>query len=228
MHIEKLRLHSDNIDQQVSFFRNILGLVTRSSEGLLSIDVGTSVLEFVDSPVDGKYHYCFLIPSNQIEEAKEWLSKRLDLIEVEENNFIANFESWNAHSIYFYDGNGNIAELIARHDLQNESQDKFGIQSLISINEIGTPHVNPRALDRQLQSTIGSLYWKGDLDRFSTHGDQYGLFLIPNYKIKKTWFPTEIEVKPLPYSSTIVQDSNKYLVQYINEKLLIDLVNNNP
>ena len=99
---------------------------------------------------------------------------------------------------------------------------------MISINEIGTPHVNPRALDRQLQSTIGSLYWKGDLDRFSTHGDQYGLFLLPNYKIKKTWFPTEIEVKPLPYSATIVQDSNKYLVQYINEKLLMDLVNNNP
>ena len=149
------------------------------------------------------------------------MCNRLDLIPVEDNNYIANFESWNAHSIYFYDGDGNIAELITRHDLQNESVNKFGIHSFLSVNEIGTPSSDIRSLDTQLTIQIGSTYWKGDRDRFSTNGNQHGLFLLPNYTIKKTWFPTQIEIKPLPYSALIVHKEKEYAITYKNEIMKI-------
>ena len=221
MQINKLTLHSNNIVSQVAFFKDILGFEVVNKVDLISITIGTSTLEFVNTPVYGKYHYCFLIPCNQIEEAKDWLSNRLDLIPVVDNNYIANFESWNANAIYFYDGDGNIAELIARHDLQNESNEEFGIHSLLSINEIGTPSFHIRALDAQLTEEIGSTYWKGDKDRFSTNGNQDGLFLLPNYNIKKTWYPTEIELLPLPYTATIIQNGNAYKIKYKGERMSI-------
>ena len=217
MRIKKLTLQSNNIECQASFFKNLLGCNVRQLENLISIKIGTSILEFVNAPVYGKYHYCFLIPCNQIEEAKEWFSNKLDLIPVEDNNFIANFESWNAQSMYFYDGEGNIAELIARHDLQNESDEYFGIHSFLSVNELGNPTSDPRSINQQLNEIIGSQHWKGDLDRFATNGDQHGLFLLPNYTIKKTWFPTQIEIKPLPYSALIVHKEKEYAITYENE-----------
>ena len=222
MQIKKLTLQSNSIDCQVSFFRDILGFDVENKVNLISITIGTTTLEFVNSPVDGKYHYCFLIPCNQMDKAIEWLSNRLDLIPVENYNLIANFESWNAHSIYFFDGDGNLAELIARHDLQNQSDEEFGIHSFLSVNEIGTPSSDIRTLDSQLTEEIGSSYWKGDRDRFSTNGDQHGLFLLPNYTIKKTWYPTEIEVMPLPYTATIIQNDKEYDVSYENEIMRIE------
>lgn len=224
MQINKLALNTNNIDSQVAFFKDILGFEVEHKVDLISITIGTSTLEFVNTPVDGKYHYCFLIPCNQIDKAKEWLSNKIDLIPVEDNNFIAYFEFWNAHSIYFYDGDGNIAELIARHDLQNDSDKEFGIHSFLSVNEIGMPSSDIRSLDTYLTNEIGSIYWKGDRDRFSANGDQHGLFLLPNFNIKKTWYPTEIEVLPLPYTATIIQDGKVYDVSYENEVMRIDSI----
>ncbi len=224
MRIKKLTLQSNDIARQVSFFKDTLGFTVERSENLLSIVIGNSTLEFIDVPVDGKYHYCFLIPCNQIEEAKVWLSQKLELILVENHNYIAHFDTWNADSIYFYDGNGNIAELIARHDLINRSDKKFGLNSFLSINEIGTPTSDTRRLDHQLTNEIGSEFWKGNLDTFSTNGNQHGLFLLPNYLIKKTWFPTPIKVMPLPYTATIIQDENQYQINYKNENMQVEFL----
>lgn len=221
MYIKKLTLHSKDFNKQVRFFRDCLGFDVAYSDNSATINMGLSKLEFIKGHVDGKYHYCFLIPCNQIKEALDWLSNRLDLISVERDSYISHFESWNAYSIYFYDGEGNIAELIARLDLQNESTEEFGTHSFLSINEIGTPTSDPRSLDDHLRNTIGSPYWKGDLDRFSTNGDQQGLFLLPNYKIKKTWYPTQIEVRPLPYLATIIQDNQEFSITYENEEMNI-------
>lgn len=224
MQIKKLTLHSNSLDQQYSFFEKILGFNVERNEKLISIAIGASVLEFIDTPVKGKYHYCFLIPCNQIEEAQEWMSKRHNLIPIEPNINIAHFKSWNSHSIYFYDGEGNIAEFIARHDLKNESHEKFGIHSFLSINEIGTPTAHPRSTDFQLQCAMGSQFWKGDLDRFSTHGDENGLFLLPNYKIKTTWYPTDVKVMPVPYSAIIICKMKEYSLAYKDETLTIHIV----
>ncbi|MNL17020.1 hypothetical protein D3C87_1380890 [compost metagenome] len=86
----------------------------------LIIQVGSSVLKFIENPeFDSVYHFAFNIPENKLEEAIKWCADKIDLIMIENKRVIANFETWNANAIYFYDNNGNLLEFIARHDLDN-------------------------------------------------------------------------------------------------------------
>ena len=46
-------------------------------------------------------------------------------------------QNWNAHQVYFRAPQGNILELIARHELLNASQAEFSRRSFLNISEIG-------------------------------------------------------------------------------------------
>ena len=122
MKIKEILLFTNELPKQKFFYKNILGFdLLTETKNEFSLQVGWTILKFKYSPEPYKYHYCFLIPSNKLEEAIIWLKKRLTIISTNDNP-VHHFESWNAHASYFYDGAGNLAEFIVRHDLKNENQ----------------------------------------------------------------------------------------------------------
>lgn len=199
MNIKRLTLFSDNIKAQRHFYEDSLGLSTEETFEGFVVKVGNSKLNFIYSKNPYQYHYCFLIPCNQLKAATSWLKKRLDLIPIETGKYNVFFDSWNAESVYFYDGNGNIVEFIARFDLKNEIQVPFKSEHILCLNEIGMVSGDNISLFKKLNESFGVKKWRGSLDRFCAVGNQEGLLLLLNNKVKKTWFPTEAFPQRSPF-----------------------------
>ncbi len=221
MKIREITLFTNQLTQQLSFYKTILGFeIINESTQNFAFQVGFTKMTFNASEQKHTYHYCFLIPSNQLEAAIKWLSLKLDIIKIEEERIIQNFEIWNADSIYFYDGAGNLAEFIVRYDLENEiSNENFDLSQILCLNEIGMPTQNVKKINQELEKELKSKFWKGDLERFGTNGTQEGLFLLVNNEIKKEWFPTDLETKPSPFEGIFEVEKHLYTMQFRKESI---------
>ncbi|MFT6747597.1 MAG: catechol-2,3-dioxygenase, partial [Glaciecola sp.] len=171
MKFRKLSLYTNNLESEFQFYANTLGFeVVESGPTRFSVKVGWSQLSFAKSESEHKYHYCFLIPSNQLDQALDWVEKRTEVIIIEKNKKIQNFKTWNADSFYFNDASGNLAEFIVRHDLNNSNSSSFDLPMALGINEIGMPTTDISNTNNQLVTEIDSKFWKGDYERFGTNG----------------------------------------------------------
>ena len=217
MKIRSLTLYSENLETQQSFYTVVMGFkLINSGPTSFTIQVGWTELTFERSDQKRIYHFAFLIPSNKLGEALEWTEKRVPSLPTDNGEKIARFESWNANAFYFYDADGNIAEFIVRHDLKNESQETFGSKSVRCVNEIGMPTDDIQTLNQQLESIYDSPFWKGNKERFGTNGTQQGLFLLPNHRIKKEWFPTLDTLVPEPFKIEFESNGNAHSFRFEN------------
>ena len=220
MKFKKLKLYTNKLELEKRFYSAILGFkIIDEGSDYFSLKIGWSELSFEKSETEHKYHYCFLIPANKLNEALEWMGKRTEVIDIEDGRKIENFKSWNADSFYFYDASGNIAECIARYDLKNNIESDFDISEVLGVNEMGMPTKDVQKINNQLQTGLGTKFWKGDLKRFGTNGSQEGIFLLPNYKLKDIWFPASVKIKPEPFEAIIENNGKEYLLEFRNEKL---------
>ena len=163
MIIKELTLYTNELEREKKFYTQTLGFdFEENCSNMFSVKIGRTKLNFQQTEMSHRYHYCFLIPANQLASAIKWLENRVAIIEIEKGKVIQRFESWNADSIYFYDGSGNIAEFIVRYDLKNESEEEFGLSSIISVNEIGLATKNVAKTNQQLADGINSEFWKGN------------------------------------------------------------------
>jgi catechol 2,3-dioxygenase-like lactoylglutathione lyase family enzyme len=216
MKITALTLYTNKHAEQKDFYSKTLGFAVLSEDvNEFTIQVGDSKLTFRHSDEDFKYHYCFLIPSNLLNEGAEWLKQRLDPIKIEDDRIIQPLESWNASSVYFYDGAGNLAEFIVRYDLENEDSGLFDVSKILCVNEIGMPSGNIQELNSQLEREIHSPFWKGNCERFGTNGSQDGLFLLVNNELKKNWFPTDVPTQNSPFEAVVEVDGECYEVEFL-------------
>ena len=223
MRIREITLFTNQLTEQLHFYKNILGfqIIDESSEQF-TFQAGFSKITFQKSKENHSYHYCFLIPSNKLQAAIKWLDERLDIIKIEGDRIIQNFESWNADSVYFYDGAGNIAEFIVRYDLENQmTEEGFDVSTILCLNEIGTPTQDILGTNNFLETEIGSKFWKGDFERFGTNGTQEGLFLLVNNEVKKEWFPTQLSIETSPFHGIFQVESNLYALQFKDNKISI-------
>ena len=190
MNIESLTLHTRVLAQQRAFYVDTLGLTVESEdEHALALRIGTTRLTFVqDESFGGFYHFAFSIPKNQFDAAYGWMEARIPLLTDEENQSAFELSSpWNSQGLYFDDADGNIAELIARHDLDNASGEPFGPQSLLCVSEIGlvVPDVPERV--RELTRTYNLQPFDGVSDTFTAVGTHDGMFItVPE---GRGWFP---------------------------------------
>lgn len=225
MKIKELQLLTNQLKETKKFYTNILGLkVIDESSNEITLQAGCSELTFIETKSTHIYHFCFLIPSNKIYEALEWFEKRGNILLIESQRKIQHFESWNAHSFYFFDPSGNIVEFIARQELKNESNVAFDSNSILCINEIGMPTKDILATNELLERELHSKFWKGNLDSFGTHGSQTGLLLLPNYLLKAKWFPTTIKIKPEPFKVQLDINKISYSMEYKNEFISISVL----
>lgn len=193
MHILEIELLTGNLEETEHFYSNLAGLTTKQKDTTsISFMAGHSTLTFIRSgELNPRYHFAFNIPKNQVESAAAWVAERFELILGPDNETIADFISWNAKAVYFYDNNGNILELIARFDLDTASDRPFSASSILSISEIGIVTDAPMAFAKQLIEKENFSYFSKSpvSESFVVLGDDNGLLII--VKNHRNWYPTQ-------------------------------------
>lgn len=193
MKIEKLEIETTNIQQQFAFYSELLGLpVVQKDEDQFSVQIGYSSLKFQQKQKATPYHIAFHIPAYFEEKALAWLKERVKIqsFNSEKKNEIVDFSSWNAKSIYFYDKDRNILEFISRRYLSKSPAEKFSVENMLGIAEIGLATTDVKTAFDFLQQEFSLKKYAGDLEKFCPIGDDEGL-LITIDKDKKDWFPTD-------------------------------------
>ena len=189
MQFTHVHLQTSQLAAQRIFYEDTLGLVVSDeSPTSFTVQVGSSRLTFEQSDQEFRYHFAFNIPENQIEDGMRWLEQQgVPLIRLN-NQLLFNFVNWDAHSVYFLDAAGNIAEVIARHRLPNTSQAAFGADSLLSVSEVGLATNDVLATVEQLQAELGTPVFDGQgSDTFTAVGDDEGLLIV--VRIGRIWYP---------------------------------------
>lgn len=200
MKLEHIQIQTNDLKSTLAFYQDVLGLpIIEKTSQFISIQAGSSVLKFIENPESNSiYHFAFNIPENKLDEAINWCENKVDLLVIEDKRIIANFETWNANAVYFYDNNGNLLEFIARHDLDNLHIKEFGPKSILSISEIGIVDENPLELGEELIEKHGLEFFSKNYnsEAFAAIGDDEGLLII--VKPYRNWYPTETPSKKNP------------------------------
>ena len=208
MKLAHIQIQSNNIQQTATFYKDILDLpIIEKTKESVSIQAGNSVLEFIENPeFKSIYHFAFNIPENKLDEAIDWCKSKVDLIFIEDQKVITNFENWNANAIYFYDNSSNLLEFIARHDLDNAQTEAFSSNAILNISEIGIVSENPLALGEQLIEQHGLEFFSknANSELFAAVGDDEGLLIM--VKPNRNWYPTQT---PSESNKTAVRIENK-------------------
>ncbi|BDD05791.1 VOC family protein [Aureibacter tunicatorum] len=197
MIIKELIINTAHLVEQKKFYSETMGLkLIDSDENSFVVEIGNSQLKFVSNESFTPYHFAINIPCNMVYEALAWLKEKVVILKDGENE-VQEFVNWNAESIYFYDGDRNIVELIARKNLDNESNGDFGLEHWLEVSEIGMPVDNIAEILNRLRSKVGTDVYDGSVERFCAIGDEKGLIICIDKNKKKEWYPT----KDFPYSS---------------------------
>ena len=222
MKIRELQLYTNELDKTKAFYTSILAFeLIDETENQFSLQIGWTKLTFVKSDEEHIYHFSFLVDKTLFDDAFVWMKNRVEILNTTEENQIAFFENWNAKSFYFYDGAGNLAEIITHNNLAYENDAEFDQHSILGISEIGLPTTDIEATNQLLEEKTTSKFWKGDFETFGTNGSDEGKILLPNYFIKTTWFPTTDTITPTPFTAILENENHYSKVIFNNNKLNI-------
>ncbi len=196
MKIQKLILESHVPAALAAFYGDLLQLPVKKESDQVIVQVGNSQLVFKPAKENTRpyYHFAFNIPSNKIEEAGQWLSERTTLLWLDDyHSSIADFDTWHARAIYFYDPAGNVVELIARFDLNDNEIEQFSPAQIRNISEacVVFSHDQFDANTSELMQQYELTYFgkQEPLPQFRTIGDDEGLLIcVPE---KRPWYPTK-------------------------------------
>ncbi|MDW2887127.1 VOC family protein [Exiguobacterium artemiae] len=146
MKITAATLWTNDVKLMQDFYTETLGFpLVEETATAFTMQIGTSQLRFeLDTTEQPKqYHFAFNVPGDSFRLAKDWLQHRVPLL-IEDGKDEIYFENINAHSVYFYDPDENVVELIARHDVNPaKSLETFTVNDILDIGEMNvtTPDV---------------------------------------------------------------------------------------
>lgn len=216
MKIKELILYTNNLEEQFDFYSRILGIeVVHKSSKKFSLNIGTSILSFVENENFTPYHFAFNIPSNKELEALDWLKSKVSILK-DGNQELIDFTSWNAKAMYFYDSDKNIVEFIARKNLKKNSDKSFDSKSLLEISEIGTATQNLTEKHHYLTHHIGLSQYSGGPDRFCAIGSENGLFICID-KNQKDWYPNSDKAFSSDFNIIIEVEHKQMNIQFKND-----------
>jgi len=217
MKIEEIRLYAERLDALKDFYGVQLELpIIASSNTSITFSVGSSRLTFLqsDSVANPFYHFAFNIEESKNGLAIEWLKSRGININQVDDHDESYFESWNCHSIYFYDPAGNIVEFIARHNQQHESYSEFTTKDIMNISEIGLPSNDVMELSTYIQEEFKEQIYLSGSAAFTPIGDEEGLLILSS--LQRIWLGSdkESEIFPLEIVINKGKSETKQLLQY--------------
>ncbi|MCC9624782.1 hypothetical protein LPB41_24125 [Thalassospira sp. MA62] len=157
MRITEAMLYTNRLDEMKRFYVEKLGLsVVDENSTRFQIELGEDTLIFQEAITEQErqYHFAINIPANRFKEAKEWIMSRVPLL-TEEGEDEIYFEGIDASSLYFYDADENVIELIARHSINPESNiESFSSNEFLGIGEMSLTVEDPSLVATALE-TLG-------------------------------------------------------------------------
>ncbi len=211
MLIQELQLHTTDLVAQKSFYSEVLACqIVAETADKFTVQTGNSLLTFQKTHLVGQkpcYHFAFNVPSNQINDAFNWLkSRNIDVLPTAKNDeddslvYIANFDEWQADAVYFHDPAGNIVEFIARQEFARPSAKPFSAESIVSISEIAVVAVGKDAkqyaAELREKYDITSFQKGSNTLEFWALGADNGLVLV--VRENRIFFPTQIPAARFP------------------------------
>lgn len=196
MLFQEIRLQTRKLSPLYHFYKDILELfLSEPNDSHFTIHTRDTRLIFEEAKnnlAEPFYHFAFNIPSNKVQQAYDWLKERTDLLWIEDyKSHIADFKNWNAKSVYFLDPAGNVAEFIARADLNDVVDEPFSSSHVRSVSEIGLvfPEQRFKQSFEKLMKDHQLTYFakQPPLESFCAIGDDEGLFII--VPENRSWYP---------------------------------------
>lgn len=199
MEFLEIELLSKNIKRQKAFYDDLGFEITENQEGF-SIQAGKTKLIFKEETEEENfYHFAFLIYENHFADTLNFIKQKgINILpDRETGDEITYWAKGTGKSFYFLDEDKNIVEFVIRPTLNYHSDEKWSIDKILKINEIGTP-VNvaidtSHSLIRDYQLNIPQRYIDRFSDDFCWFGDFEGTILI--VKEGRAWYPTQIKAK---------------------------------
>ena len=207
MPITRVRAQTLTLGPLRRFYTETLGFpLAQASEDSFTLRIGASELEFRRGAAS-PYHYAINIPSNLFDLARVWLAARTPLLPMPDGGDTMHWRAWNAHACYFRDPDGNIGELIARHNLAGDGAPNDGTAfepaiHLRGISEIGLALADVSASCQLIEEGLSLPVWDaGDGVRFRAMGGERGLLIC--VRRGHAWFPTsDVLAEPAPLCVT--------------------------
>ena len=220
MNINHLHIYTADLEKQVRFYRDTLGLsVVEIADSKAEVEIGYSVLVLEESREFKPYHIAFHISDKKEQQGLEWLQERVELLKFKDDAII-DFSSWDARSLYFYDADHNVLEFISRRNLFPTEESGFSENEIKGIAEIGLAVENVRETYIQIYQETNLEQFDGDLKNFCPIGDHSGL-LITVDQHDKTWFPTEDPSRNASFSVDFQHNNQRYNLCYDGDQLRI-------
>ena len=218
MKIERLKIGSSKPEEQLEFYRDVLGLeVLQQKADSFKVRAGYSLLEFHLQENATPYHIAFHIPAYREEQALQWLKTRTAIITDGEQELV-DFPHWNARSVYFYDADHNILEFISRRHCFPSESEGFSSQDILGISEIGLATSNVKETFDFLHNNFHLNKFTGDTEVFCATGDDQGLFIVVN-KEKKSWFPSNDPALAADFEIKFTTEGGPSEIAYKNQRL---------
>ena len=218
MKIHKLQIYSDNIKEQLRFYRDKLNCkITDYTEDSFEVKTGCSTLRFQHKENATAYHIAFHIPDFQHKEALEWVKERIPVLKGYGQE-IVDFPAWSAKSLYFYDEDKNIIEFISRESFSKPKSALFSENSILGISEVGLVTENIREKFDFLKLNCQLEKYDGDFEHFCAIGDDEGLLITINNKLKD-WFPTDDKAYKSEFEIEFTHAGKKHSFIFENDKL---------
>ncbi|WP_454191322.1 VOC family protein [Paenibacillus sp. Marseille-Q7038] len=213
MIFEKVILNTHELKDLKTFYVHTLGLGLVKEDSLsFTVAIGETRLTFIQADEQAEkpfYHFAVNINEDKFKLAKAHLSERVTLLKSESQDEFE-FESWNAHAVYFCDPAGNIVEFIARHNIKSKSVStiEFTNEDILCVSEVGLPVPNVESVVSALEADMNLPLWKGDRSIFQPVGDEHGLFIV--VVTNRIWLPTSEKATVFPITVKIKGNDKKY------------------
>jgi catechol-2,3-dioxygenase len=218
--ILKLEIRTSNIEDQLKFYKDLMGLeILKYDEESFEIQVGYTLVRFLKDKDATPYHIAFHIPDKQEEKALNWLKDRVGVVK---NNIdeIVDFPAWDARSIYFYDRDKNILEFISRRNFNKPNSAIFSEKSILGVSEIGLATSSIEKQLKILQEECGLEIFDGNLERFCAIGDDAGLIITIDKNLK-TWFPTGDKAYTSEFKLEFLNKGDAYKIHFKDDFLFL-------
>lgn len=218
MKIEELEIYTARLNQQKEFYRQVLGLeISNEDSKSFQVRLGFSFLKFVQKKDSTPYHIAIHIPDKQEEKALEWLTSRVKILKAGDDE-IVDFSNWNAKSVYFYDEDLNIMELISRRDFFKAESSVFSSKNFLGIAEIGLATNDISQKFKFLNEQCDLEVFDGNFEKFCAIGDDEGLLITINKNLKD-WFPTDDKAFSSNFRIKFKNEGSKYELEFENDDL---------
>jgi len=196
MKFESITLLTSELEETLQFYEETLECpVQVIDQQSFIVQIGETELRFEASNDERQpfYHFAIDIPYNHFYDMKRHYQNILFLL-MEDGQHTTYFESFVAHSLYFYDPSGNIVELIGRVSNMTDEPE------FSRISEIGfvcneTTDVYQALRNQTLTTHENHQFNPKDLTFMCDFYDESYILLTPEYK---KWFFSEKESVAFP------------------------------